>query len=121
MVDQAFALWLPVAYELGIPDPMFMNPDRRARLADRLRECNGIDGWQIALDQLRHADWLFDDGKPKRWLNLYTITKPETFTGLMEGRYVEHHDTQSRAAVSGTPTVSDGVTATFARRYPEPG
>ena len=95
MVDEAFALWLPVAYELGIPDPLFMNPDRRARLADRLRECRGLGGWRFALERLRHADWLFDDGKPKRWLNLYTLTKPENFTGLMEGRYAERHDHRS--------------------------
>ena len=95
MVDQAFALWLPVAYELGIPDPMFMNPDRRDRLSERLLECRGLDGWRFALERLRHADWLFDGGKPKRWLNLYTLTKPENFTGLMEGRYAERHDSRS--------------------------
>lgn len=121
MVDQAFALWLPVAYELSIPDPGFMNSDRRARLADRLRECRGLDDWRFALERLRHADWLFDDGRPKQWLNLYTLTKPENFTGLMEGRYAERRNPKGRAADSGSPTVADGVAAAFARRYAQPG
>ncbi|MFN4017624.1 MAG: YdaU family protein [Reyranella sp.] len=104
MVDQAFALWLPVAHELGIPDPLFLNPERRAQLSERLRECGGIEGWKLALVRLREAEWLLDDGKPKRWLNLYTLTKPENFTGLMEGRYAERH-ADSRSADNRGPNL----------------
>lgn len=96
LTEDAHALWMPVAYELGIPEPGFLNTERRARLADRLRECGGIDGWKLALERLRTATWLFEGGRPKHWLNLHTLTKPENFTGLMEGRYVQQHRTGNR-------------------------
>lgn len=95
-IDAAFALWAPIAYELRIPDPGFLNPDRRKLLAERLAECGGLDGWRYALEKLRTAAWLRDDedpSKPKHWVNLANLLKPENFTGLMEGRYAERHRT----------------------------
>lgn len=97
-VDQAYALWTPVAYELRIPDPGFLNPDRRSILTARLAECGGIEGWKLALENLRAATFLRDQAdpsKPKHWVNLASLLKPENFTGLMEGRYAERHDSRS--------------------------
>lgn len=122
--DQAYALWAPVAYDLRIPDPGFLNTDRRSILAVRLAECGGIEGWKLALENLRAAEFLRDEddpSRPKHWVNLASLLKPENFTGLMEGRYAERRNPQGRAADGGTPAVADGVAAAFARRYPQPG
>lgn len=89
-VDAAYELWLPVAYDLRIPDVGFLNDERRSALAARLAEIGGINGWRIALEKIRMAQFLIDDdGKPKHWVNLATLLKPEKFTGLMEDRYAE--------------------------------
>lgn len=123
-IDLAFAEWASIAFELRIPDPGFLNSDRRALLVQRLTEC-GIEGWRTAMTNLREARWLRDDddpSKPKRWVNLGTLLKPENFTGLLEGRYVERHEatatrrTNRRGAERSEPSVSDGVAAAFARR-----
>jgi hypothetical protein len=91
-IDAAYALWAPVAYDLRIPDPGFANTDRRRLISERLAEC-GIDGFRRAMENLRCAEWLReDDGKPKHWVNLATLLKPENFTGLLEGRYAERRD-----------------------------
>jgi len=122
--DEAYTLWVPVAYELSIPDPGFLNSERRSELAARLAECGGIEGWKLALENLRAAEFLRDDddpSKPKHWVNLKNLCKSENFIGLMEGRYAERRSPQSRSADGGPPTVADGVAAAFARRYPQPG
>jgi hypothetical protein len=100
LVDEAFALWCPVAYDLRIPEIGFMNRDRREALAERLAECGGIEGWQLALTKIREAKFLIDDakGRPKHWVNLRNLLKPETFTGLMEGRYAERHEVRTTGA-----------------------
>jgi len=93
-VDAAYALFVPVAYDLRIPDPGFLNTDRRSILAARLAECGGVDGWKLALENLRAAEFLRDEAdpsKPKHWVNLANLLKPENFTGLMEGRYAKRH------------------------------
>ena len=104
--DEAYELWVPVAAELGIPDPGYLNSARRPALAARLAECGGIEGWTFALQRLREARFLIDrDGRPKRWVNLMSLCKPENFTGLMEGRYAEHYADRD----DGKPTVSTGL------------
>lgn len=122
MVDRAYQLWLPVAYELRIPDSLFLNEHRRVALAARLAECGSIERWTQALQRLREAEFLRDPddpSKPIHWLNLATLLKPENFTGLLEGRYAERRNDKanSRPADGGAPTVADGVSAAIARRY----
>lgn len=90
-IDEAFSYWSALASDLQIPDTGFLNGDRRALLYARLHEIGGLDGWMLALERVRNAEFFYDDGKPKRWLNLGWLLKPENFTGLMEGRYDQRH------------------------------
>lgn len=125
--DEAHRRWLPVATALGIPDPGFLNSERRSALAARLAEIGGLEGWTQALERLREAEFLRDDrdpSKPKRWVNLFTICKPENFTGLMEGRYAERRHRQGTREGedhAGGSATSAGIDAALARRSLQPG
>jgi hypothetical protein len=102
-VDAAYALWTPVAYEMGISDVGFLNDDRRAAFSARLAEIGGIDGWKVALEKLRAAEFLFEeDGSPKHWVNLFNLLKPENFTGLMENRYAKRRAHNGAKSSLGT-------------------
>lgn len=91
-VDEAFSMWSILASDLQIPDTGFLNGERRAALHARLHEIGGMEGWAVAIEKVREAQFFLEpSGKPKRWLHLGWLLKPENFTGLMEGRYAERH------------------------------
>lgn len=124
-IDTAFAEWSQVAYALKIPDPGFLNGERRKLLADCLAEC-GLKRWMQAMANLRNAEWLRDErdpSKPLHWVNLPNIIKPETFMGLLENRYAERHAARTRSPESqpGDSPTSAGIAAAFARRSVQPG
>lgn len=117
--ERAFAQWSAAAYDIGIPDAGFLNSDRRLALAKLLADC-GMQRWGEAMARLRQADWLVENGRPKPWVNFKNIIKPETFMGLLEGRYVEHHDRQSQVPAERSPAHA-GIAAARARRSVQPG
>lgn len=120
--DQALTLWQEAARLEGWPAADFLNSTRRYRLQAILAICDGLDGWRTALDQARDAEFLrTPEGKPQGWFDLDWLLDETHFTRLMEGRYAERRNAQSRAADSGSPAVTDGVSAAFARRYASTG
>ena len=93
LADQAHQLWLTTASDLGIPDPGFMNGERRSKFFARMAEAKGdIELWKRFLRLVREAEFLREsNGKPKRWVNLGTLLDPENFTGVLEERYRHIH------------------------------
>lgn len=101
-IDAAFALWQEAARREGWPDVMFLNSVRRWRLAQRLREAGGLDGWRAALAATTRAQFLKQpDGRFHRWFDLDWLLDEQKFTRLMEGRYDQRHRTVRAAAADG--------------------
>lgn len=96
LVDEAFRRWSVVANDLRIPDVGFLNSTRRAALDQRLAEIGGLNGWDVFLVKIREAKFLIGpEGKPKFWVGLGKLLEPETFSKILEDRYVEHHERAS--------------------------
>ncbi len=116
-VQRAFAVWNAVAQTEGWPMADLLTSTRAWRLQQILRLCDGVPGFEAALECARTADFLHGtDARIHRWFDLDWLLDEQKFTRLMEGRYAERHDPKDRAADSSSPTVADGVAAAFARR-----
>ena len=91
-IDRAFTLWQEAAAREGWPEVMFLNSVRRWRLAQRLAESGGLDGWQAALEAASRAGFLKGpDGRFHRWFDLDWLLDEQKFTRLLEGRYAQRH------------------------------
>jgi hypothetical protein len=89
-VDRAFALWQEAAAREGWPEVMFLNSVRRWKLAQRLAEAGGLDGWREALAAASNAGFLKGpDGRFHRWFDLDWLIDEQKFTRLLEGRYAQ--------------------------------
>jgi len=119
--NEAHALWLAFAEEHGVePGAQFLNSAIRPMLAARLAECDGIDGWKLALEKAQFAEFLRKDGGWQWWFDLDWMLKPNNFSRLIGGRYAKRHEAH-REPNGGAPTVADGIAAAFSRRYPATG
>jgi len=120
--DLALVAWNDGAAAHGWPAIQFLTSTRRYRLDAIFAIAGGLEGWKTALEQAPSNEYLHrPDGRWQPWFNFDWLLDEQKFTRLMEGRYAERHDAQSRATDGGTPTVADGVAAAFARRYPQSG
>ena len=98
--DLGDALWQEAAAREGWPEVMFLNSVRRWKLAARLAEAGGLDGWRAALAATARAQFLKQpDGRFHRWFDLDWLLDEQKFTRLMEGRYDQRH--RSIPAASG--------------------
>jgi hypothetical protein len=106
-VDHAFAEWQAAAAREGWPEVMFLNSVRRWKLAQRLAEAGGLDGWRDALAAAAGAGFLkAPDGRFHRWFDLDWLIDEQKFTRLLEGRYAQRR----HAAADG----GGGLDATLA-------
>lgn len=88
-VAVAFAAYNAAAGRAGWPVAQLLNDTRRRRLAIRLDECGGLDGWGAALAKAEASDFLC--GRSARGdpflADLDFLLQSKSFTRLMEGSY----------------------------------
>ena len=94
---EAWRHWQEIARLEGWPEAGFLNSQRRLQLQARLATCGGIEGWKLALEKARDAEFLrAPNGGPQRWFDLDWLLDEQKFTRVMEGRYAERHRNDSK-------------------------
>lgn len=84
--DAAVRAWNDLADDLSLPKVQRMTETRRRKLAQRLRECGGLDGWTVALAKIRGSPLC--RGDIGRWrADFDFVLQESSFVKLMEGKY----------------------------------
>lgn len=86
ILQRAVDAWNETATKTGLPRVRILSPDRRKKLAARLKDAGGLDGWKEALARLAASDFL--TGKVKGWkADFGFVLQQESFAKLVEGSY----------------------------------
>ena len=105
-VQAAFEVFNVAADKCGWPRVQSINASRRKKMAQRLKEAGGIEGWQYAISKAKASP--FCNGSNNRgWrVNIDFLLQPSSFAKLMEGNYDqragEPHRSNREAAASDT-------------------
>ena len=83
--QEAFDAWNDVAKQLGLSQALVLNDHRRRRLAARLKECDGLPGWMLVLDQVRQSPALCGGGGSTWRCDLDWLLRPDRFHQVREG------------------------------------
>lgn len=102
-IVKAFTMFNEAAERCGIPKAQRLNKTREGRLAARLRDIGGLEGWAGALAKMEESD--FCTGRKTDFkASLDFILQDSSFTKLMEGNYdngPRHNGTKNRNGNSG--------------------
>lgn len=103
-VPQAIALYNETARRAGFPECQKISSARATKIAQRLRDVGGLDGWKVALEKLEASD--FCKGKNDRgWIaGLDFLCQSSSFTKLMEGSYDNRAGTKKQQHVASDQT-----------------
>lgn len=86
--QQVVEIWNDLANELSLPLVGNLSPTRKSHIKARLKECDGLDGWHIALEKVKAAKWMHDGSARNGWRVTFDwVIKSENFTKIMEGNY----------------------------------
>jgi hypothetical protein len=86
-VDEAVELYNATASELGLPACQKITKARRSSLANRLKDCGGLDGWREALSRMRESPFLLGHNDRGWKADIDFLCRESRFTKLMEGGY----------------------------------
>lgn len=85
-IEEAFSIYNDVAKKHGLPVAQVLNKERKAKLKARLKDCDGLEGWNIAMEKLSQSAFL--TGKTKDWKASFDfVLQQSSFIKLMEGVY----------------------------------
>lgn len=104
-VAEAIAMWNGLAAECGLPKVAVATDPRKAALRQRLKECGGLEGWQIALDRIRGSPWMLGQNDRGWRADLDFIIRQSKFVKLMEGAY-DHREGTPQNRNRGNPFVA---------------
>lgn len=102
-VVKAFTMYNETAERCGIPKAQRLNKAREARLAARIRDAGGLEGWGAAMAKIEGSD--FCTGRKTDFkATLDFILQDSSFTKLMEGNYdngPRHSSTKNTNGIGG--------------------
>jgi biotin operon repressor len=106
--DAAVRLWNEVAGELGLPTVQRMTKTRSQRLAQRLKDCGGLTGWQMAMDKIRGSPLC--RGEVGKWsADFDFVLQEKSFVKLMEGAYDDRSPGRTATASSNSRAQNDAI------------
>jgi len=86
-IAQAVDAWNQLAKDEGLAIVQKMSAIRKAKLKSRLKDCGGLEGWNIALDKIRGSPGLLGRvGEPWK-ADFDFLIQEQSFIKLMEGKY----------------------------------
>jgi hypothetical protein len=97
----------------GWPKVQTVSRARRAALSQRLRECGGATGWEVALAKAEASDFLNGRTAKPFTASFDFLTQAKSFTRLMEGNYDNRIGNSSTSRRSG---MVDAFAAVAAQR-----
>jgi len=97
----------------GWPKVQTVSRARRAALSQRLRECGGATGWEVALAKAEASDFLNGRTAKPFTASFDFLTQAKSFTKLMEGNYDNRIGNSSTSRRSG---MVDAFAAVAAQR-----
>ncbi len=86
-VEVAFDMWNDFAKRHQLRRADFLTAKRRKAIGDRLKECGGISGWEIALEKVSESPGLLGGGDGGWQIDLHWLIKQENFVRVMEGSF----------------------------------
>ena len=127
-IPEAIQLFKEAAEKSGWPIPRVLSKARKAALSARLKECDGIDGWKVAIDKAQASPHCCGDNDRNWVLTFDFITNQSSFTKLMEGNYdnrdnnTAHNGSQHGGGRGGVGSgTADAFAAVAARLQAEQG
>lgn len=82
---EAFGIFQSMAKRAGLPVPAKLSSARKTKLKARLRDCDGIEGWEIACQKVEASG--FCTGQTGWVADLDFMLQESSFTKIMEGSY----------------------------------
>lgn len=95
--EDAVDLFNQCAERMGIPKVQKFTETRRRRLAARLKDCGGIDGWKAALEKFEAIPAMRGQAGNGWKADFDFLMQEKSFTKLMEGAYDNWGRKQTRS------------------------
>lgn len=86
-IAECVAAYNAAAERAGWPKVQTVSKARRSALSQRLRECGGATGWEVALARAEASDFLCGRSREPFKASFDFLTTASKFTKLMEGNY----------------------------------
>lgn len=103
--NPAVTLWNELAAETGLSKVQRLTANRQAKLNARLRDCGGLEGWEMALAKIRGSPFLLGDNERGWKANFDFLLQESSFTKLMEDTY--ERNTDNRTSKPGRRSAAD--------------
>lgn len=103
-IAEAVSAYNATAEKVGWPKVQKLSPARRTALRNRLKDCGGATGWEVALSKAEASPFLTGQTSKPFMASFDFITKQSNFTKIMEGNYDDRSNPNSPAG----PTSNGG-------------